>query len=31
MMNAKGLIRQVLEGGVSNPKSLANTLNDPVT
>jgi hypothetical protein len=29
MMNAKGLIRQVLEGGVSNPKSLANTLNDP--
>jgi hypothetical protein len=29
MTNAKALIRQVLEGGVSNPKSLANTLNDP--
>ncbi|WOJ90951.1 DUF1217 domain-containing protein [Methylocapsa polymorpha] len=29
MMNAKGLIRQVLEGGVSSSKSLANTLNDP--
>ncbi|HUB63095.1 MAG TPA: DUF1217 domain-containing protein [Methylocella sp.] len=29
MMNAKGLITQVLKGGVSNPKSLANTLNDP--
>ena len=29
MMKAKGLIRQVLEGGVANPKSLANTLNDP--
>jgi Protein of unknown function (DUF1217) len=29
MMNAKGLIRKVLEGGVSNPHSLANTLNDP--
>jgi hypothetical protein len=25
-INAKGLITQVLEGGVSNPKSLANTL-----
>jgi hypothetical protein len=24
MMNAKGLIRKVLEGGVVNPKSLAN-------
>jgi Protein of unknown function (DUF1217) len=29
MMNAKALIRKVLEGGVSDPKSLANTLNDP--
>lgn len=29
MLNAKGLIRQVLQGGVSNPTSLANTLNDP--
>jgi hypothetical protein len=29
MMNAKGLIRQVLTGGISDPKSLANTLNDP--
>jgi hypothetical protein len=29
MVNAKGLIRKVLEGGVSNPQSLANTLNDP--
>jgi hypothetical protein len=29
MTNAKALIRQVLEGGVSNPKSLANTMNDP--
>jgi Protein of unknown function (DUF1217) len=28
-INAKGLITQVLEGGVSNPKSLANTLADP--
>lgn len=28
-INAKGLITQVLEGGVSNPKSLANTLEDP--
>jgi hypothetical protein len=25
-INAKGLVTQVLEGGVSNPKSLANTL-----
>src|ERR1700735_5876889 len=25
-INAKGLITKVLEGGVSNPKSLANTL-----
>jgi hypothetical protein len=29
MMNAKGLISKVLEGGVSSSKSLANTLNDP--
>jgi len=29
MMNAKGLIRQVLEGGVTSSTSLANTLNDP--
>lgn len=29
MINAKGLIRKVLEGGISSPKSLANTLNDP--
>lgn len=29
MMNAKGLITKVLEGGVSSPTSLANTLNDP--
>jgi Protein of unknown function (DUF1217) len=28
-INAKGLITQVLEGGVSDPKSLANTLGDP--
>ncbi len=28
MINAKGLIEKVLEGGISNPKSLANTLND---
>jgi hypothetical protein len=28
-INARGLITQVLEGGVSNPKSLANTLGDP--
>ncbi|HEX9170416.1 MAG TPA: DUF1217 domain-containing protein [Roseiarcus sp.] len=28
-IGAKGLITQVLEGGVSNPKSLANTLEDP--
>ena len=28
-INAKGLITKVLEGGVSNPKSLANTLGDP--
>ena len=28
-INAKGLITQVLEGGVSNPKSLANTLANP--
>jgi uncharacterized protein DUF1217 len=28
-INAKGLITQVLEGGVANPKSLANTLGDP--
>ena len=27
-INAKGLITKVLEGGVSNPKSLANTLGD---
>ncbi len=27
-INAKALITQVLEGGVSNPKSLANTLSD---
>jgi hypothetical protein len=27
-INAKGLITKVLEGGVSNPKSLANTLPD---
>ena len=27
-INAKGLITKVLEGGVSNPKSLANTLSD---
>ncbi|HUI19687.1 MAG TPA: DUF1217 domain-containing protein [Methylocella sp.] len=29
MINAKGLITKVLEGGVSNPNSLANTLKDP--
>ncbi|VTZ22842.1 conserved hypothetical protein [Methylocella tundrae] len=29
MSYAKGLIRKVLTGGVANPKSLANTLNDP--
>ncbi len=29
MTYAKGLIRQVLTGGVSSSKSLANTLNDP--
>lgn len=29
MMNAKALIRKVLEGGISDPKSLANTLHDP--
>lgn len=29
MMNARGLIRKVLEGGVSSATSLANTLNDP--
>ncbi len=29
MTYAKGLIRKVLEGGVSNRASLANTLNDP--
>jgi hypothetical protein len=28
-INATGLITQVLEGGVSNPKSLANTLANP--
>jgi hypothetical protein len=28
-INSKGLITQVLEGGVSNPKSLANTLPNP--
>lgn len=28
-INARGLIAKVLEGGVSNPKSLANTLGDP--
>ena len=28
-INAKGLITKVLEGGVSNPKSLANTLPNP--
>jgi len=27
-INAKALVTQVLEGGVSNPKSLANTLSD---
>ncbi|SFK78384.1 DUF1217 domain-containing protein [Methylocapsa palsarum] len=29
MMNAKALIRKVLEGGVADSKSLANTLHDP--
>jgi Protein of unknown function (DUF1217) len=29
MAYAKALIRKVLAGGVSDPKSLANTLNDP--
>lgn len=29
MMNAKGLICKVLEGGISSNTSLANTLNDP--
>lgn len=29
MAYAKGMIRQVLEGGVSSSKALANTLNDP--
>jgi hypothetical protein len=28
-VNAKALITKVVEGGVSNPKSLANTLGDP--
>jgi hypothetical protein len=28
MVNAKGLMRKVLEGGVTDSKSLANTLND---
>jgi hypothetical protein len=28
-INAKGLIRKVLEGGLSGPKSLATTLHDP--
>ena len=28
-INATALITKVLEGGVSNPKSLANTLSDP--
>ena len=28
-INAKGLITKVLEGGVANPKSLANTLANP--
>ena len=28
-INARGLITKVLEGGVSNPKSLANTLPNP--
>ena len=28
-INSRGLITQVLEGGVSNPKSLANTLANP--
>jgi hypothetical protein len=28
-INATGLVTQVLEGGVSNPKSLANTLANP--
>ncbi len=28
MRNAKGLVRKVLEGGVSRPDSLANTLHD---
>jgi hypothetical protein len=28
-INAKGLITKVLEGGVSNPRSLANTLANP--
>ena len=28
-INARGLIAKVLEGGVSNPKSLANTLPNP--
>jgi Protein of unknown function (DUF1217) len=27
-INAKALVTQVLEGGISNPKSLANTLSD---
>ena len=29
MTYAKGLIRKLLEGGLSNPKALANTLTDP--
>lgn len=28
MRNAKGLIRKVLEGGITDPRSLANTLHD---
>jgi hypothetical protein len=28
MMNARGLIRKVLEGGIANSNSLANTLHD---
>jgi hypothetical protein len=29
MNYAKGLMRQVLEGGITDPKSIANTLTDP--
>jgi hypothetical protein len=29
MTYAKGMIRKLLEGGLSNPRSLANTLTDP--